>query len=103
MYRINEYLTPSERVAAMRIGGVKAMASMGVTPAEFEKRAQAAGDGLLTSAIKLSLYLGIPLGVAHYAVSSAFDMGESNRRRKKALDTVNDIIADYGLERGTPT
>lgn len=99
-YRFSEYITPSERLAAMRLGGIRKLASMGVTPDEFEKRAD---DGLLSSAIKLSLYLGIPLGIATYAAQSSIGGGggisRSNRKRKAALDKYNDIVNDYELER----
>lgn len=82
----------------MRIGGIRKLASMGVSMDEFEKRAFVSIGGTLESAIKLSLYLGIPLGVTMYAVQSMFDNGKTNRKRKAALDQYNDIVNDYKLE-----
>lgn len=104
MYRINEFLTPEERLEAIRIGAMKKLASLGMTPSDFdremEKSAQAAEavSDVFSAGnyIKLALLLGVPLGTLTYAFGSmASPNRKRNRKLKHGLDQFNDIAEEY--------
>lgn len=107
MYRINEFLTPAERLAAIRVGALKKLASYGMTPSDFsremEKRAQESGDSSLSlaGAFKLALMLGIPVGAITYAFKSAFKPATNQNAKLKAqLSEYNNVIDRYKQELG---
>ena len=108
MYRINEFLTPEERLQAMRIGGLKKLASMGMTVSDFnremEKRAQQGGGDSsisLKGLFTLALGLGIPIGTLTYAMRSAVTPARNQNKRLKAqLSEYNDIVNRYKQELG---
>lgn len=95
MYRINEFLTPSERLEAMRLGGLKKLASMGMTPSDFNKQADASGAlSLFGTALRTAVFIGAPLGVVWYALSSSMkNDSEKTKRLKAQLDHFNDVAA----------
>jgi len=103
MYRVDEFLSPEERLAAMHHGMIVKLGSMGIGPGEFVrmvKRAQARGsdvESLIKSMAMLSVGLGIPAGVAWYAASRALKPSTStNRGLKRKLHAYNKVIAQYG-------
>lgn len=106
MYRVNDILTPEERLGAIRHGMITKLASMGIGPAKFMrmvKGAQASSgggasnpDSWISALFKLSLGLGIPIGTLHYALSSSIKPNRNrNRKQKAVLDQYNDIVAKY--------
>ena len=100
MYRVNDYLTPSERLDAMRVGGMRKLASVGLTPKTFTDLVKKA-DGpasaldLLGTALRTSVFIGAPLGALWFAMRSG--LGEDNkktRKLKETLDHYNDVVAN---------
>jgi len=103
MYRINEILTREERLSAIRLGAMRKLASMGMTPSSFsrevEKRAQVPSLSI-SGALKLALGLGIPIGAISYAMKSALmPDSNANKRLKMQLDEYNNIISQYKASR----
>ena len=107
MYRINEFLTPAERLEAIRLGAMKKLAEYRMTPSDFsraiEKRAKDAGDSSVSfmGALKLALMLGIPVGALTYAMKSAFKPAmNQNAKLKAQLSEYNNVIDRYKQELG---
>lgn len=108
MYRVNEFLTPEERLQAIRMGAMRKLASMGMTPSDFsgelEKQAQESGSDPLASLgglIRLALAIGIPVGALSYAMKSAvMPARNQNKRLKAQLTEYNDIVDRYKQELG---
>lgn len=102
MYRIGEFLTPSERLEAMRLGGLKKLASMGMKPSDFglalEKSAQSPGSSamdLLGATLRTAVMIGAPLGAVWYAVNRPIRRDSMKTKKLKArLDHYNDASAD---------
>lgn len=98
MYRIGEFLTPDERLNAMRIGGLYKLASYGLKPSDMTTITKSAGTtdklGLLGAALRTSIIVGAPLGAVWYAVSSGIkDDDEKTKKMKATLDHYNDVVA----------
>lgn len=106
MYMINDYLTREERLDAIRLGAIRKLAALGMTPSSFsremEKRAvlginttkdAVTGTGeLIGAALKLCLYAGIPLGAMTYILQSSLaPKKKQNRELKMKLDEYNEI------------
>ena len=108
MYRVNEFLTPEERLQAIRMGAMRKLASMGMTVSDFnremEKRAQQGGGDpsiSLKGLFTLALGLGIPIGTLTYAMKSAvMPARNQNKRLKAQLTEYNDIVDRYKRELG---
>ena len=101
MYRVNEVLTMEERLAAIQLGMITKLASMGIGPSEFVRMTKSAEDkgDILKSMLLLSLGVGIPLGVASYAVQSGLKpKKKSNLEYKQRLDAYNDVVAQYAAQ-----
>lgn len=98
-----EYLTPSERMEAVRIGAVSAMAEAGLTPSGFDcvvKAAQASG-GIKVPTVSLkdvantAIIAGVPLGLMYYIVNRSLNRSDKKTRRlQKELDYYNDVSAE---------
>lgn len=100
MYRINEFLTPSERLDAMRLGGLKALVANGLTPSTFTKEAAgnppAPSPDFLKSVMMTSVVLGLPIGAVWYALSSGIRKSDEKTQRMRAeLDHYNDVVSSY--------
>ena len=98
MYRVNEFLTPSERMDAMRFGAVSALASAGVPPSGFDKAAEASGGALdlLGTVLRTCAFVGAPVGLVWYAVSRGIRNDSAKTRRMKAmLDHYNSAVAEH--------
>lgn len=101
MYRINEFLTPSERLEAMRFGALKKLASMGYKPSDFNRLVKSAAEGnssdpisILGAALKTSIYVGVPFGVVWYALTGGAQKDSLKTKKLKAtLDHYNDLTA----------
>lgn len=98
MYRVNEFLTPSERLGAMRIGGLKKLASMGMRPSDFGAMTKVAGVeaklGLLGAALRTSVLVGAPIGAIWFAISDGIKNDDEKTRKMKAtLDHYNDAVS----------
>ena len=104
MYRISEFLTPTERLDAMRIGGLKALVANGTTPSGMSKVAVDAPrptPDFLKSVFMTSIVLGIPIGVAWHALSNGVGSSETKTRRlREELDQYNDSVSDYSARLG---
>jgi len=97
MYRIGEFLTPRERIDAMRLGGIRKLAEYGLKPSDMTGIVKsAAGEekiGLLGAALRTSVLIGAPLGAIWYVVSSGLrDDSEKTRRMKATLDHYNYVV-----------
>ena len=99
-----DFLTPGERMCAIRIGAIRKLASMGISPSGFskmmEKSAQSVGSPWQTLSLKglltLAVGLGIPAGALTYALKSAIAPNKrQNRDLKARLDEYNDIVDEY--------
>lgn len=104
MYRISEFLTPTERLDAMRIGGLKALVANGITPSGMSKVAADVprpDPNLLRSVFITSIVLGIPIGVAWHALEGGVRNSESKTRRlREELDQYNDVVDSYRSKLG---
>ena len=108
MYRVNEFLTPAERLDAMRLGGLGKLASMGMKPSDMEKLAGKESGGLdvLGTALKTSILVGAPVGALWYVLSNSLKNDSKKTRQMKAtLDHYNDVVAEnqsrlQGLDMG---
>jgi len=102
MYRINEFLTPSERLEAMRLGGIKKLAAEGLTPTTFQKEAADSGPlSLLGTALRTAVFIGAPIGAVWYALSSSLkEDSEKTRKLKAQLDHFNDVAAESSRAMG---
>jgi hypothetical protein len=119
MYRINEFLTPRERAEAIRVGALRKLASLGMTPSDFSRQMKksalagaAAGVGAAAAGkmapllspktlFSLAIYLGIPLGALSYGLKSSFSPETSaNSDLKTKLDEMNDIVEQYRRQLG---
>ena len=99
MYRISEFLTPSERLDAMRIGGLRKLASMGIKPSDMGKLVKKSESpnkiGLLGAALRTSVLIGAPLGAIWYVVSSGLkDDDLKTRKMKETLDHYNGVVEE---------
>lgn len=99
MYRIGEFLTPSERLEAMRIGGLRKLASAGLKPSDMDEMAKEAGTqdkiGLLGAALRTSVLIGAPLGAVWYVLSNALKEDSSKTKKMKAtLDHYNSVVEE---------
>lgn len=99
MYRIGEFLTQEERLDAMRLGGLKKLASAGLKPSDLSGIVKTAGTadkiGLLGAALRTSVMIGAPLGAIWYAISSGLkNDSDKTRKLKAALDHYNDTVAE---------
>ena len=100
MYRISEYLTPSERMEAIRIGAMRKLASMGMTPSSFgeeiEKDAQSAPNlNMLGTALRTAVMVGAPIGAILYVLKSSLKNDTTKTKKLKAtLDHYNDVSFD---------
>ena len=99
MYRINEFLTPSERLDAMRLGGLKKLASAGLKPSDLDGMCKSAATqdkiGLLGAAMRTSVLIGAPLGAIWYVISSGLkDDSDKTRKMKAALDHYNSVVEE---------
>ena len=97
MYRVSEFITPAERLDAMRLGGLKKLAALGLKPSDLNKVAAESGSGLdvLGKALKTSIYVGVPLGALWYAISSGLKKDSKKTRQLKAtLDHYNDVVTE---------
>lgn len=95
---VHDILTREEHLAAMQLGVIHKLASLGISPSQFveiEKQAQAKGNGLIKDLMMLSVGLGIPLGVAWYSLFSHLKPSNTNKEEKKKLDAYNDIVDQY--------
>lgn len=102
MYRINEFLTPEERLGAIQFGAMRKLASMGVGPGRFMELMKSAEgkapqpDSVVKALLGLSIGLGIPLGVLTYALKSGVKPDKNkNRKLKSELDMYNDVVHQY--------
>lgn len=101
MYRIDEILTPDERMGAMRFGVISELVSRGIGPREFvrlSKEAQAQGGQMfgIDKLGILALMLGIPIGALSYALRSSLKPDtRKNRKLKASLDQFNDVVSQY--------
>lgn len=100
---MNDYLTPRERLCAMRVGGIRKLASMGMSVSEFndvmEKSAQTKVESAIDTAIRLSIMTGVPVGIMTYAMGRAVrPKKRQNAKAKAVLDELNDIAARYRRE-----
>lgn len=104
MYRINEFLTPEERLSAIRIGAMKKIASLGMTPSDFSREMEKRGQQNVLSlggAVRLALAIGVPVGTISYALKSAIMPDKNqNKKLKRQLTEYNDIVARYKQELG---
>ena len=98
MYRISEFLTPSERLDAMRFGALKKLASMGYKPSDFNALVKTAGDDgvspiqLLGDVLKTSVYIGAPVGALWYAMQGGSSKDDLKIKKLKAtLDHYNSV------------
>lgn len=101
MYRINDYLTPSERMDAIRVGGLKKLASLGMKPSDMEKDALSLADGassilpLLGTAVRTAVVFGLPVGTVWYALSRSLKQDSASTQKLKAkLDHYNDVAEE---------
>ena len=99
MYRVGEFLTPEERLDAMRLGGLKKLASYGLKPSDMDGVVKSAGVsdklGLLGSVMRTSVMIGVPVGALWYALSSGLkDDSEKTRKMKATLDHYNEAVTD---------
>ena len=99
MYRVNEFLTPAERLEAMRIGGMRKLASCGLKPSDMDSMAKKAGTedkiGLLGAALRTSVLIGAPLGAVWYVLSNGLKEDSSKTKRMKAtLDHYNTVVEE---------
>lgn len=105
MYRINEFLTPAERLEAIRLGAMKKLASYGMTPSDFSRELEKRGEGesavSLGGVIRLALALGIPIGALTYAMKSAIAPSvNQNAKLKAQLSEYNNVVDRYKQELG---
>lgn len=96
MYRVSEFLTPAERLDAMRLGGLKKLAALGLKPSDLNKvAANSSGLDVLGAALKTSILVGAPIGAVWYAISSGLKKDSKKTKQMKAmLDHYNDIVAE---------
>lgn len=99
MYRISEYLTPSERMDAARLGGLRKLACLGMKPSDLgpamRKSAQAASLSMLGTALRTSIMIGAPFGVVWYAMKNSLKNDTLKTKKLKAkLDHYNDVSYD---------
>jgi hypothetical protein len=97
MYRVNEFLTPTERLDAMRLGGLRKLASMGLRPSDLEKVAASNTSAIdtLGAAIRTSVLFGAPLGAVWYVLSSGLKKDSKKTKKLKAeLDHYNNAVSD---------
>lgn len=97
MYRVNEFISPDDRLDAMRLGGLRKLASYGLKPSDLTGVVKAAGAtdklGLLGSALRTSILLGAPIGAVWYAISSGLrEDSEKTKKMKATLDHYNDAV-----------
>lgn len=102
MYRINEFITPEERLDGIRLGAMRKLASMGMKPSDLdaamEKTAQSktGAQDLLMAVIKSAVVLGVPAGALMYAMrSSVKSDDEKTRKMRQALDHYNDQVYEF--------
>lgn len=97
MYRVSEFITPTERLDAMRLGGLKKLAELGLKPSDMDKFAADKASGgldMLGTALKTSVLIGAPLGAVWYAISSGLKKdSKKTRKLKETLDHYNDVVA----------
>lgn len=100
MYKISEYLTPSERMEAIRIGAVRQLAAMGMTPSDFgramEKDAQSVPNlSMFGTALRTAVMIGAPIGAVLYVLKSSLKNDTTKTKKLKAtLDHYNDVSFD---------
>lgn len=100
MYRISEYLTPSERMETIRMGAMRKLASMGMAPSDFgremEKDAQSVPNlSMLGTALRTAVMIGAPVGAVLYALKSSLRNDTAKTKKLKAtLDHYNDVSFD---------
>lgn len=97
-----EYLTPSERMDAIRAGVAAGLSEAGVAPSQFEaavKCAQAKPGVPLVSLGGLAntaIVAGVPLGLMYYIVNRSLNRTDKKTRRlQKELDYYNDVMAEF--------
>lgn len=100
MYRISEYLTPSERMEAIRFGAMRKLASMGMSPSDFGREMEKAADGvpnlsMLGTALRTAVMIGAPIGAVMYVLKSSMKGDTTKTKKLKAtLDHYNDVSFD---------
>lgn len=101
MYRVDDVLTPEERLGAIQFGVITKLASAGIGPKAFVRMAKEAQvtSGPAISIDKLavlSVMLGVPLGTISYALRTSLAPDRrKNRKLKASLDQFNDIVNQY--------
>lgn len=97
MYRVCEFITPYERLDAMRLGGLKKLAEVGLKPSDMDKLAAESSGGLdvLGTALRTSILVGAPIGAVWYVLSSGLKKDSKKTKKLKAtLDHYNDVVAE---------
>ncbi len=95
-----EYLTPSERMDAIRAGVASGLHDAGVTPSKFDSAIKSAQARIPTVSLgalaNTAIVAGVPLGLVYYMVSKSLNKTDRKTRRlQKELDYYNDVMAEF--------
>jgi multisubunit Na+/H+ antiporter MnhC subunit len=108
MYRINEFITPEERLDGIRVGALRKLASYGMKPSDLGQAMEKSGanpvgtaSDALMAVLKTAVVIGVPVGALMYAMrSSVKKQDDKTRKMQSALDHYNDQVFEFKNSRG---
>lgn len=107
MYRINEFITPEERLDGIRVGALRKLASYGMKPSDLGKAMEKSGQSATTASdalmavLKTAVVIGVPVGALMYAMrSSVKKQDDKTAKMRKALDHYNDQVFEFKNNNG---
>lgn len=102
MYRINEFITPEERLDGIRVGALRKLASYGMKPSDLGQAMEKSGQSAATASdalmavLKTAVVIGVPVGALMYAMrSSVKKQDDKTRKMQSALDHYNDQVFEF--------
>lgn len=99
-----EYLTPWERLDAIRMGAASALAERGITPSELDRMTKRANTTVnikfpapsMKALMNTAVIAGVPLGLMYYVINRSINKSDRKTRRlQRELDYYNDVVSEF--------